>query len=786
MSRYLTPAKIGLLALIELYVEEAVPNDAIVPVVNFITSHLLDCDLSISSPTSSPDRWAKAESTIRLVLSIRDFEQILGPFAAADRLPGRRLWDRFLEKLWRIDSLHGLQEFIDRLPNLLARTKDELRRIAEAGEEPPTGILLSRNSPFGAFVRRSGLEFARLQFNHSAELWQGFVKYRQPTAAHWRRRNPQHGRLSFDSVLMDGEEEWGASTDALAVVAYGNMLLMGDLDETVPVSTDDIESLLEIQVEQLHKYGNRVPAELRDQFRDLLKDSHVVPSLAHYLNFSDTWRSGDYPTSFDYLHRYFDYTMQNRDRLFYQYALMNLAILQSDFGCHKEAVATMLESVSTARENKDITCLNFALNWLFHFGRAHPKLVRELESSSMLGTGRETLMFLRLKARESGMWVLWSSALMAEAKLVMSNGDSVATALEHMVRSSQLIIERNMKTMMGAQLATLTTLWDRLGLAYMSKMTCEVFLRCHALNSIFDDELKMTCRLAGLLAGKGKYEEAFEKIEGMNSNSLRSVKASQYWYLFRGLLKLRRDLHRGNLEAADHLLSQLLQAGPESLEPDMVYMIDSLHIEALTRRGDFEAAFNKIDRLIGELCEDNRDVSLRIRLLLNKAHLFDRIDRPEKGFTIAMRAASMAWRARLLPLLWQAIGALANILNALGEFAAAAQMLLATLPRCLETDSIFVVATLYSLLADACMGQAGETQGRSAAHLQKRTEFLTRAHEALDAAFKHYSAVEDVEKQCEMLAKKATLMRVMGDHVLAEDYAAKYLALKREAIGRNG
>jgi len=508
--------------------------------------------------------------------------------------------------------------------------------------------------------------------------------------------------------------------------------------------------------------------------------------FADLRSFSDTWRAGDYPTTFDSLHRYFDYTMQNRDRLFYQYALMNLAIVQSDFGCHKEAVATMLETVSTARENRDITCLNFALNWLFHFGRAHPKLVRELEDSSMLSSGKETLSFLRVKARETGMWVLWSSALLGEAKLGMASGECVSTALEHMVRSSQIIVERNMKTMMGTQLSVVNTLWDRLGLAYMSGMTCEVFLRCHARYSIFDDELKATCRLAGLLAGKGEYEEAFGKLEGMDTNALRSAKPSQYWHLYRGLLKLRRDLHHNNLEAADHLLSQLLQTGPETLEPDMVFIIDSLHIEALIRRGDFEAAFTKIDRLITEIREDDRDIALRIRLLLNKAHLFDRIGRPEKGFTISMRAASMAWRARLIPLLWQSIGALSNILNSLGEFAAASQLLIAVLPRCLETDSVYVVATLYSLLADAWTGQAGEVEPRGAAQMHKRTEFLTKAHEALDSAFKYFSLVEDVEKQCEMMAKKATLMRAMGDNARSEDYAARYLALKKENMARNG
>lgn len=478
--------------------------------------------------------------------------------------------------------------------------------------------------------------------------------------------------------------------------------------------------------------------------------------------------------------------MQNRDRLFYQYALMNLAILQSDFGCHKEAVATMLETVSTARENRDNTCLNFALNWLFHFGRTHPKLVRELENNSMLGSGKETLAFLRVKAKESGMWVLWSSALMGEAKLGMASGESVSAAMEHMVRSSQIIVERNLKAMIGAKLSVATTLWDRLGLAYMSSMTCEVFLRCHANNSVFDDKLKATCRLAGHLAGRGKYEEAFEKLESLSGNPLRSVKVNQHWHLYRGVLKLRRDIHRNNHEAVDHLLTQLLQAGPESLETDMVFIIDSLHIESLTRRGDFDVAAAKIERLMAELRDDDRDVALRIRLLLSKAHLFDRIGRPEKGFTVSMRAASMAWRARLMPLLWQAIGALANILVALGEFAAAARLVIAVLPRCLETDAIFVVGTLYSLLADAWMGEAGEAGGPKATHSGKREEFLAKAHEALESAFHHFAAVEDVEKQCEMLAKEAMIMKLIGDKVRAEEYAARYLRMKKGVTTRNG
>lgn len=494
-------------------------------------------------------------------------------------------------------------------------------------------------------------------------------------------------------------------------------------------------------------------------------------------SYLDAWRSGDYSTSFDYLHRYFDYTMQNRDRTFYQYALMNLAVLQADFGCHKEAVAAMLETVSTARENRDMTCLNFALNWLFHFGRAHPEVTRELESNSMLSTGKESLAFLRSKAKETGMWTLWSSALVSEAKMNLSNGESIATALEHMVRSSQILVERNMKSMMGSQLSLDIALWDRLGVSYLSSTICEVFLRCHARYTVFDDQLKVTSRIASMLALRGKYDEALERLESIDPNSLRSWKPSQYWHKFRGIIKLRRDLHQNNLDGAEHLLSQLLQNKQEDLEPDLAFVIDNLHIECLVRRGNLDQAFARVEALVSELGEENRDIALRVRLLLIKAELLDRCGRPQKGFTIAVRAANVAWRARLIPYLWPAIGAIANILVSLGDFEQAIQLLKAVLPRSLECENAAMTARLYSVLGDANMGMAGKAPPKS----HKRTEYMTKASEAIEKAFNHYSDVQDINKQCEMMAKKATIMRVVGDHVLANDYAAAYLALKRDA-----
>lgn len=151
--------------------------------------------------------------------------------------------------------------------------------------------------------------------------------------------------------------------------------------------------------------------------------------------FLDSWKAGDYPSSFDNLHRYFDYTMHNRDRTFYQYALLNLAILQADFGCFDEAVVAMHETISTARENNDMDCLNYSLSWLYHFGKAHPQAVGEVRKSGVLGSDKEALTFLKAKAKETNMWGLLSTSLLSEAKLALSVVCLPSTLLIYMVKN---------------------------------------------------------------------------------------------------------------------------------------------------------------------------------------------------------------------------------------------------------------------------------------------------------------------------------------------------------------
>jgi anaphase-promoting complex subunit 5 len=466
--------------------------------------------------------------------------------------------------------------------------------------------------------------------------------------------------------------------------------------------------------------------------------------------------------------------MQNREKPFYQYALLNLAILQADFGCYQEAVAAIHETISTAREKKDMICLNFSLSWLYHFGKAHPKVMSEADKTGMLEVEREGLAFLRAKTKESGMSTLWSSSLLSEARMGLSGGESVATAFENILRSSHLTVTGNMMSDVGVQMMLQSSLWSRLGIAHLAWLNYEVFLRCHSQAAPFEDILKYTCRAAYFLTQRGRYDEAMESLEWLDANARRALKANRYWLLFRGLVQLKRDIHRNNLDGADQLLAQLLQS--HDGDPDLSFEFNTLHIDTMMRRGDYGNALAKIENLSMEVADAGQDIFFRVKLLVMKAVLFERCGRPQKGFSVAVRAASIAWRARLLPVLWEAMAAIASILISLEEFEAASRILASVTPRALECEDCALAARLFSSLVDAHMGMAGQAGPGSS----KRTENLTTALDFVDRAFAEYSSIEDVKKQCEMMAKKATIMQVMGDPVLANDYAAAYLDIKRE------
>ena len=766
MSRYLTPAKLTALVISCLYAEDVVPTKEATAVLSFILSTILP---SSKSSSSSPD--------FEHALPISAFEAALASHPSSR--PGRTLYDLLVKRLWALDCSHALDGFVLDLPSLLSKSREEILREREAQEEPdPLRGRILRTSPLGAFIRRCHLEYTRLQFQDSITLWQDFVSYRLPTRQAYERKNPSGSGNALDSNFADLSLD---SSHALAQIMYGR-LAEQEQKHHGAYSMYDVEKLMEFQVSELQRHGGRLPDGMKSNLQQISRAGTIIPKLGHYLNFLDSWRAGDYYSAFDNLHRYFDYAMQTRERAFYQYALLNLAILQADFGCHAEALPAMQEAIATARENKDTTCLNFCMSWVYHFGRSFPGEMNAIRDSGILGSEVEGLAFLKSRAKDAEMWSLLSTTLLSEAKLGLQYGDSLAGVFENIAKASHINIVRSSQSITGPTMLMKGAAFGRVGLMHMAWWYGQAFLLCHAKDAPLEDVLKCTCRMAGLLVQRGRYDEAEKMLDTIPPHVLRVLKFQNYLNLFAGMLKTRRFLHRGNFDGAEHLLNRLNGQGAPDVE--IAFTLSLVQFELLFRRGMLEEALEKVESLAeaATKSQEINDIAIQTRLLILKSRILVESGHSLKAFSLVTRAAQIAHRGRVLPSLWESIGLLATILNELREFAAAIDLLQSVMPQILECQDCELAARSYSVLADSHMGLAEVEMGRST----KQKELVGKAMENIDHAHGQYRHVEDLSGQLGMLKKKATIMHWRGDLMLANDIATQYLDLKRAYQVENG
>lgn len=762
MGRYLTPAKVTLLVVALIYAEDLVPTSAATTVLTFLLDHI--------APTTTSSEPPPEAARTELALPISLFESTLSPYPSAWR-PGRSLYDLLLRRLWTVDCSHALDAFITNLPCLLTKTREQILLERETGEESdqPHGRVL-RTSPLGAFIRRCYLEYTRLQFQDSIALWEDFISYRLPTRQAFEKKNASGARTGLDVNLAEMQLD---STHPLAQIMYSR-LAEDDRDDSGAFSIYDVEKLMEFQVAELQRVGGRLPDAMRTRLEQMAKSGTLVPKLGHYLSFLDAWRAGDFASALDNLHGYFDYAMQTRERGFYQYALLNLAILQGDFGSYAEALPAMQEAISVARENKDVTCLNFCMSWVYHFGRSFPQERKAVGNTCILGSEVEGLAFLKSRARDAEMWSLLSTTLLSEAKLGLQYGDSLATVFENIAKASHLNIVRSAQTVTGPTLLMKGAAYSRVGLTHLAWWCGEAFLQCHAKDAPIEDLLKCTCRMAGLLIQRGRYTEATELLDDVSPHVVRVLKFRNYLGFYAGLLKVRRFLHRDDLDAAEHLLERLRGQGVP--EAEIGFTLALLEIDLLMRRGDLEKALATVEHAVHSLRQEINDVAVQTRLMNLKARILAESGHALKGFSLVMRAAQIAYRGRVLPSLWESIGILANILNELQEFSAAADIMQSVMPQVLEFQDCEMAARLHAVLADSHMGMAGMEEDQST----KQKEFISRAMENIDQACLQFRYVEDLKGQLEMLKKKATIMHWRGDLMLANDVATQYLELERQ------
>jgi anaphase-promoting complex subunit 5 len=234
MSRYITPSKLAQLVLLGIYVRGNVPNDALIAVLAFVSARIHHYSATAGNG-ASPPVYRSAPATMD------DFLHMMKPF---DGLPGRTLHMLFLDALWAIKTLEDLHDFFREMVDFFKKPYEPSEDEDEdSSEEVDKMYLLDGLSPIGMFVRRTYLEFVRLQFDDTAKLWVSFVKFRQPTDAKWQKL-PDLRRL--DPTFA----ELGVQADSIMPgIVYGRVL--DQMHDEEDLSTHEIDRMLEFQLEKL-------------------------------------------------------------------------------------------------------------------------------------------------------------------------------------------------------------------------------------------------------------------------------------------------------------------------------------------------------------------------------------------------------------------------------------------------------------------------------------------------------------------------------------------------------
>ncbi|OWY42017.1 anaphase-promoting complex protein [Alternaria alternata] len=781
--RYLTAQKISLLVLTRLYCSSSLPYSATIPILSFILSNNLPPAQSSARPQRSATSNQQDTS-----FSIDAFEDVLSEHAS--NMPGRTLLDLFLKHMWEMNSFDALHALFDSILDLVTPPPP-----GSQDEESLDRIYLSKTSPLGAFVRRAHLEFTRLQFDDSMKLWSSFIRYRAPTAQ-WTKRLAGLASGGVDMVVSEMGLQGG---DDVYEIAYGH--LEEDQEQGAGMSLNDLDRILDFQLDRLQRFGDRVPDEMKGQLRSMVSSSGIVHRQAHLVQFFDAWKAGDYTSAFDNLHRYYDYAMQTREKIHYQYALLHMAILQADFGCFGEAIAAINETIATARENQDMTCLSFSLSWLNHMAKAYPKQMKGVGYMSMLGTERDALTFLKTKAKEARMYSLLSATLLNEAKLSLTMGDSIPRALEHIYQSSHLNIKENVNSY-GSQMLLTATLYQRLGIPHLANIHCDLLLDCYSHSCPIEERLRAIGRRAFVISQSGRYDEAIKMLEAVDPSVYKSLKFHQFLVLCIGLIKLRRAIRRSDWSTASHLLETLKPSATPSmpsLDPELSFLQHETYIDYLISTSQFPLAYQCISSLAQSLKEDNADVQQRISVLLMQAELWRRVGRPERGFSVALRAASVSFRTRLASSLWAAVGCLGAILNTLGEYREARRLIEAVLPQALEGADTMLTGTLYSHLADSCMGLGNPDASPPTSNTGSQRPSTPKAGEQasnrtcsgniakaelyVDRATECFKKAAYLDGECDQLMKKAIIAKLRGDEKVAEEWAMRHNLVWDEGYG---
>lgn len=333
MARYLTPAKICTLILVESYLQSREDPESDAKLLEVITEQLIE---SIGSSSIGREAYNKA-NTKTIPGPPEDASSFAAPLSSIpSNFPGRTHYDDFVQIVWSVADLDQLHQLFDRVFAILTPENPEERKVTPA-------------SPIGHFIRRCNVEWTRLRFADSLALLNAYKAYIAVTWDSWARTQPEAAKSYASKETSQDSVPQPVPTASSATAPM--------------ISNDEIDIALSISIHSLQKRGARVPPELKAKLRSWLslRQTSDTQNLHHFMDFFEAWRAGQYTLALEELHRYFDYSIAAKGaaadgvKTYYQIALLHLSVLHADFERWEESLNTMEECIATGKRPLSIS-----------------------------------------------------------------------------------------------------------------------------------------------------------------------------------------------------------------------------------------------------------------------------------------------------------------------------------------------------------------------------------------------------------------------------------------------
>ncbi|KAI8376248.1 anaphase-promoting complex subunit 5-domain-containing protein [Radiomyces spectabilis] len=425
-----------------------------------------------------------------------------------------------LEKLETPDDLF---DFMRSLADVVDDSDDD--RDAESDITP-----VEKTSIFGIFVRRCRLEYFRCAFQQQSEIFVAFRNYLS--------------RSADDRYLERIINETSSSDRSLRVPldlveSYENDHIEGWICD------HHINKFLVSEAESLEKTGDSsLPADKLDRYLDFIE--RQAPDLAriHQVRFLNYIRIGEYEGAVALAHRFFDIFLLKDHEPFFQYALLQMGIVEAQFGHHAKAKVLFEESLTIARQLQDEDCLNQLLSWLRFIERETSKDTTTSSYPAFV-PNRET-------SDKHNVLYLQTIDKLTQARDMLRRGDAPSSVFEALYQSAIQGALNEQHHITQAQYLLKAVMWKYYGNNALSTAYMKIAMDFEDAPA---DDLEQAFLLASnTYAAMGDYESALKVMRKFSNKNKERYHRSLEWKHI--MAKIEYEQGRGHQRPDNTLLSQ--------------------------------------------------------------------------------------------------------------------------------------------------------------------------------------------------------------------------------------